>query len=155
MALGRFVPFQLYSYRTDVCNRKCFTIPELMFDPTLMLSPHVFLLAILFRRQAFDSKLNEGPHLISTFNIHPGDNELLLGLKPEVMDEPIFRRVKKTISGYQLSQQRITESAMAQTTRTVGRPAGFEYSTIAYSLRYMAGNKMDKSGTSFPSPFAF
>lgn len=37
-------------------------MPEIMFDPTLLLSPHVFLLAILFKYKAFQSdELNNDP----------------------------------------------------------------------------------------------
>lgn len=37
-------------------------MPEIMFDPTLLLSPHVFLLAILFKYEAFQSdNLNIDP----------------------------------------------------------------------------------------------
>lgn len=125
-----------------------FTVPEVMFDPSLTLSPHVFLLAILFRRQAFDSNLNtDGPHGLSELQIKEGENELPIYLKPELSEEFIFRRVEKTISGYQMSRARISSHAMCKTVSTIGVLAGFEHPTISYSLRYMAGNNMDQDGT--------
>lgn len=45
-------------------------IPEIMFDPSLLLSPHVFFLAILFRHRAFLSEtLNDNPHMLSEFSL--------------------------------------------------------------------------------------
>lgn len=125
-----------------------FTVPEVMFDPSLTLSPHVFLLAVLFRRQAFDSNLNaDGPHGLSNLRIKEGENELPIYLKPELSEDFVFRRVEKTISGYQMSRSPIGTPAMCKTVSTIGMLAGFEHPTIAYSLRYMAGNNMDKDGT--------
>lgn len=64
-----------------------------MFDPSLFLSPRVFLLAILFRHRAFQSEsLNDNPHLL----VHPSGNGLTLGLKEEIKSEHIFRRCDKT-----------------------------------------------------------
>jgi hypothetical protein len=43
-----------------VWNRNTFPIPEIVFDPTLVLSPHVFLLGMLFRIQAFKNISKNG-----------------------------------------------------------------------------------------------
>ncbi|KAJ5682145.1 hypothetical protein N7462_005310, partial [Penicillium macrosclerotiorum] len=42
---------------------KAFLIPEIIFDPTLVLSPYIFLLGILFRISAFKSLCNDSPVL--------------------------------------------------------------------------------------------
>ncbi|KAJ5475749.1 hypothetical protein N7475_001478 [Penicillium sp. IBT 31633x] len=41
--------------------RNMFPIPEIIFDPTLVLSPHVFVLGMLFRIGAFKSLSKDGP----------------------------------------------------------------------------------------------
>lgn len=57
-------------------------IPEILFDPSLMLSPQVFLLEILFCHCAFSSDdLNDNPHMLSTLKIFAGAKELPLKLK--------------------------------------------------------------------------
>lgn len=57
-------------------------IPEILFDPSLMLSPQVFLLAILFRHRAFLSDdLNDNPHMLSTLKVFAGAKELPPKLK--------------------------------------------------------------------------
>lgn len=43
-------------------TREMFIIPEIVFDSSLLLSPRVFLLAILFGHRVFESEyLNESP----------------------------------------------------------------------------------------------
>lgn len=61
------------------------------FDPSVLLSPHVFLLGILFRHRAFRSEpLNDSPDKLSTINIFKGEDELLLPLKEELRDVCVF-----------------------------------------------------------------
>ncbi|KAI3392396.1 hypothetical protein diail_5747 [Diaporthe ilicicola] len=48
---------------------KKFIIPEIMFDPSLYLSPHVFLFAILCRHRAFDMEsLNDDPYILNNIS---------------------------------------------------------------------------------------
>lgn len=66
-------------------------MPEIIYDPSLFLRPHVFLLAILFCHRAFEAEaLNDNPHVLSTLNIHSKANELRLDFKDEVKDLPSF-----------------------------------------------------------------
>ena len=139
-----------------------------MFDPSLLLSPHVFFLAILFRHRAFLSeRLNDNPHILSEcapamldmpcgtlltssragkLLIHPSGNELPLSLKEEMRDQYIFRQTEKTPMGFVMSQNRISQATMSGWVKRIGVLLGFERNTISYNLRYMAGNKMDQNG---------
>lgn len=136
---------------TNRKRRKTFTVPEIIFEPDLCLSPHIFLLAILFRHQAFASPtLNNNPHQLDTMQIHPMDEELELGLKPEFADRFVFRRAVKTALGLQTSEKQISSGMINEWVKTVGKLAGFKYNTICYTLRYMAGNVMDKNGMLVP-----
>lgn len=66
-----------------------------------MLSPHVFLLAILFRHNAFISEeLNANPHLLSNLKVFPSAKELRLKLKDSMVNKFVFRRCEKTASGF-------------------------------------------------------
>lgn len=66
-------------------------MPEIIYDQSLFLRPHVFLLAILFCHRAFEAEaLNDNPHVLSTLKIHAKANELRLDSKDEVKDLPSF-----------------------------------------------------------------
>ncbi|KAG6358154.1 hypothetical protein INS49_014038 [Diaporthe citri] len=124
---------------------KSFTVPEIMYDPSLLLSPHVFLLAIIFRYKAFNSpSLNENPHELGQLRIHRGENEMYLSFRPEILNMYIFRKPIKTSSGYRMGTERLSQGTMSKWISTMGMLSGFEHSTMAYNLRYMAGNSLDR-----------
>lgn len=115
------------------------------------MSPHVYLLAILFRHKAWKSDdLNNDYDLIDTIDVWPGENETRLALREDIQDDFIFRRSAPTISGRRISNEPITLGMMADWVSKVGMLAGFEHSTFAYTLRYMAGNSLDQSRTYSP-----
>lgn len=129
-------------------HSKTFLVPEIIYDPSLLLSPHVFLLAILIHNRAFKTdRLNDEPHRISTLRIHPDANELRLVLRDDIKDMPLFRRSIKTITGYEMSTTAaITQAMTGKWIQSIGKLLGFEHNTIAYNLRYFAGNSLDQSG---------
>ncbi|KAH8659526.1 C2H2 finger domain protein [Ilyonectria robusta] len=126
---------------------KTFTIPEIIFDPSLMLSPHAFLLGILFRHQAFQSPSLTSSQQLDKLDIHPGEFELPLPLRDDLKDVCIFRRPVETLTGYSISpDQPISYQMMANWIRRIGVLLGIEYPTISYNLRYNAANSLDQSG---------
>lgn len=134
---------------TDRHCRKTFLIPEIIYDPSLLLSPHVFLLALLFRHRAFRAEnLNNNPHALADLDIYEGEHELPLPLKAEFDDVYVFRRAEQDpAGGFTMSEsQHISSSMMTAWVKRIGELLGFEYTTICYSLRYAAGNNLD--GTS-------
>lgn len=138
---------QLEPLELRICNRKTFILPEILFDPALILSPHVFLLAILFRHEAFDSDdLNNNPHRLSELDIHPEASELPFHIKEEMKDRFIFRQCEKLSTGWEMCEKPITPGMMGATVKRIGRILGFKRNTICYSLRYMAGNNLNESG---------
>ena len=62
-----------------------FLILEIIYDPTLVLSPHVFLLRILFKAQAFKSPSINSPERLYSLGVLDGLNEQLLPLKGEAL----------------------------------------------------------------------
>ncbi|KAH7379060.1 hypothetical protein BKA64DRAFT_648481 [Cadophora sp. MPI-SDFR-AT-0126] len=67
-----------------------FKIPEIIYDPTLVLSPHVFLLGMLFKARAFKSLSIDYPERLYSLKVLKGLNEQLLPLRDEMNDEFIF-----------------------------------------------------------------
>ncbi|KAH7012484.1 C2H2 finger domain protein [Microdochium trichocladiopsis] len=130
-------------------DAKTFTVPETLFDPTLLLSPDAFLLGILFRHRAF--RAFRAPDFVSAsqlvgLDIYPGERELRLPLRRDLDDVPLFRRAVKTLTGFEMSPtEPITYSMMAGWIKKIGELLGRLYPTICYNLRYNAGNELDGS----------
>lgn len=127
-------------------------MPEVLFDPSLIVSPHVFLLGILFANQAFEVDDLTSADQLSGLDIMQGDQELPLPLKASLRDVFVFRKAKKTADRYAMTKEGLPYSTAAQWIRTIGKLAGFATPTIAYSLRYNAANTFDKSGIFCPDP---
>ncbi|KAL2278242.1 hypothetical protein FJTKL_14652 [Diaporthe vaccinii] len=143
--LVRFTPEFTKTYLGEK-DQKTYTIPETMFDPSLILSPHVFLLGILFRHRAFRARSLTSPHQIAKFDIQPGELELRLPLREDLDDTFVFRRAIKDFEGYVIStNEPISSGMMAAWIKRVGEILGLEYPTIAYNLRYNAANQFDQN----------
>ncbi|OXV11190.1 hypothetical protein Egran_01048, partial [Elaphomyces granulatus] len=71
-------------------NRNTFPIPEIIFDPTLVLSPHIFLLGMLFRIGAFKNVSMDCPENLYRLGILDGLHQQELKLKDEILDKFVF-----------------------------------------------------------------
>ncbi|KAH8744716.1 hypothetical protein F5883DRAFT_722125 [Diaporthe sp. PMI_573] len=121
-------------------------IVVLFWPPSLLLSPHVFLLAIIFRYKAFESSsLNKNPQELGQTRIHQGENEIYLAFRSDILNKYIFRKPVKTASGYRMGEERLSQGMMSKWISTMGMLSGFEHRTMAYNLRYMAGNSLDRN----------
>ncbi|KAL1974055.1 hypothetical protein VTN31DRAFT_5615 [Thermomyces dupontii] len=58
-----------------------YPIPDVPFDPTLVISPHIFLLGMLFHRRAFKAAGLDGPEKLYTLKVPKGLRELSLELR--------------------------------------------------------------------------
>lgn len=122
-------------------------VPEILYDPSLYLSPHIFLLAVLVKNRALEEEdLNDDPRKI--FDLKPAAeaNELPLLIKDEWKDIPLFRQPVRSQRGYVMSEVRpLTQSITGKWIKSVGQRLGFKNNTISYHLRYGAANVLDKS----------
>jgi hypothetical protein len=117
-----------------------------MFDPSLLLSPHAFLLGILFRHRAFRASHLTSPRQLDGLDIHPGERELPLPLRSDLKEVGIFRCAVKTLTGYEMSARKtIINGMIASWIKRVGKIMGLQHETIPYSLRYNAANEFDQS----------
>ncbi|KAL4811801.1 hypothetical protein BDW67DRAFT_171238 [Aspergillus spinulosporus] len=71
--------------------RNTFPIPEIIFDPTLVLSPYVFLLGMLFRIQGFKNFSEDGlvvdcPENLYKLGVLDGLGQQELKLKDEILN---------------------------------------------------------------------
>ncbi|KAI1913309.1 hypothetical protein LOZ12_002725 [Ophidiomyces ophidiicola] len=67
-----------------------FPLPEVIYDPTLILSPHVLLLGMLFHIKAFQSPNIDCPENLYSLNVLPGLNEQRLPLREELANKYVF-----------------------------------------------------------------
>lgn len=129
------------------------------FDPSLLLSPHVFLLGIPFRHRALRSEpLNDSPDKLSTIDIFKGEDELLLPLKEELRNVCVFRRAKETLklTGFENSWEPLSYGIIRGWVKRISKLMGYKYTTIPYTLRYIEGSALDRDGKcSRPSKHIF
>ncbi|PGG98902.1 hypothetical protein GX51_06549 [Blastomyces parvus] len=71
-------------------NANTFWLPEIIYDPTLVLSPHVFLLGMLFHIQAFKSPSIRTAEQLYSLGILDRLNQQELPLRDGLLDKFIF-----------------------------------------------------------------
>ncbi|KAH6955707.1 hypothetical protein BKA56DRAFT_638131 [Ilyonectria sp. MPI-CAGE-AT-0026] len=103
------------------------TLPETIFDSSLLLSPHTYLLGLIFHHRAFQAPSLTSPEHLSKLDIHPGELELPLPLKQDMDDVFVFRdTIKTALGGYVLSaNKRITYQMIARWVKRMGELAGY------------------------------
>ena len=138
------------SFPTDIF-RNTYILPEIIFDPSLVLSPHVFLLGLLFADRAFARVEGDEILVVASqlprLRIRDECNELRLQLDPAMDDVPIFRMSERTFHGIGISPNRpLPYSTLEPWVKKMGVITGIRQVTRPYSLRYGAGTALDNSG---------
>ncbi|KAI1676344.1 DUF3435 domain containing protein [Pyrenophora tritici-repentis] len=124
-----------------------FPLPEIMYDQTLLFSPHVFLLGLLFYDRAFAAYNLTSPEELSRLKIPPGRNELPLRLNRTLDNIPVFRKALQTSNGWEISpNEPLPYSTLLPWIRTLGEITGFAQVTRPYSLRYAGGKAFNENG---------
>ncbi|KAH2023468.1 hypothetical protein KXV65_000697, partial [Aspergillus fumigatus] len=128
-----------------------YILPEIIFDPSLVLSPHVFLLGLLFADRAFDRVDGEevlvSANQLPRLRIPDECNELPLRLDPKLDDVPVFRMSERTLQGIGISPNKaLPYSTLEPWVKIIGAITGFRQITRPYGLRYGAGTALDSSG---------
>jgi hypothetical protein len=140
---------------THIEARNTFPLPEIIFDPSLVLSPHVALLGLIFADNAFSAPSLTSAERISELNIKPGYQQLPLPLKPELANVPVFRKSIRTPYGWEISpDQQLPYTTLLKWIKRLGVLTGISLPTRPYSLRYGAGNAFNQSGAYPVAPFS-
>ncbi|KAJ5346269.1 hypothetical protein N7452_004273 [Penicillium brevicompactum] len=127
-----------------------FKIPEIIFDPTLALSPHVCLLGMLFHIKGFKTRSSTGPVLDCPENLYrlrvlEGLGQQQLILKGEILDKFVFCQVTRDVTGYRIDlEKQMTSSMVRSRMRRVGEITGMEL-IKPYNLRYAGAKAFNKS----------
>ena len=137
--------------RLTQLDRNEFKIPEIIFDPTLVLSPHVCLLGMLFYK-GFKTISTTGPVLDcpeSLYNLRVlnGLGQQELKLKDEIFDKFVLRQAVRETTGYRIAlEKQLTSSTVRFRMRRGGEITGFEQVTKPYLLRYDGAKAFNSSG---------
>ena len=124
-----------------------FPIPEVVYDPSLIFSPHVVLSGLMFDDQVFAAPNLTSPAQLSILEIEPGYNQLPLPLKPEMGNVPVFRSIIRTMYGWTVSPSKpLTYAVVRSSMRQLGQITGFKQITRPYALRYGAGKAFNEDG---------
>jgi len=113
-----------------------FNIPEIICDPTLTLSPHVFLLGLLFLFKAFKS-----PSLLSAKDLYSlkvldGLNEQACPLRDEIGDNYVFCIAVREAHGVRIVREKQLTSAWVRSRmKQGGEITGFLDIVHPYCLR--------------------
>ncbi|KAJ5283267.1 hypothetical protein N7505_001247 [Penicillium chrysogenum] len=128
-----------------------FPIPEIIFDPTLVLSPHVFLLGILFRIGAFKSLSEDGPVMdnpekLYRLRVLHGLGEQELKLKDEILSQNVFCQALREPNGIRIAlEERLTRGWLSYRMKRGGEITGFAEVAKPYCLRYGAAKAFNDS----------
>lgn len=108
-----------------------FPIPEIIYDPSLIFSPHV--------SRPRDSRLDT----------EPGRNDVRLPLDSRLDDLSVFRQSVTTLTGWEISwDQPLGYSTLAPWIKKLGVITGFRQVAFTYTLRYAAGKAFDQVASS-------
>lgn len=135
-------------------DRNEFKIPEIIFDPTLVLSPHVCLLSMLFFLGGFKKFSTTGPVLDSpeqlySVRVPDGLGQQKLKLKDELLDKFVFCQVVREPTGYRIVlEERLTAAMVGSRMRRCGEITGCEDPSHPYNLRYGGAKELNNSGKS-------
>ncbi|KAF2455228.1 hypothetical protein BDY21DRAFT_396397 [Lineolata rhizophorae] len=122
-----------------------FLIPEIVYDPSLIFSPHVTLLSIMFNDQAFAPPSLTCPRKLSRLDIELGSNQLPLHFKEERLNQPLFRRAKGILHCWTISADRpLTYAFLNLGMKSIGQITRPKQVTCTYALRYGAGKAFNE-----------
>ena len=123
-----------------------FLIPEIIYDPTLVLSPHVFLLGMLFKIQAFESPSIDSPERLYSLNVLDGLNEQALPLREELDDDFVFCPAVREAYGVRIAHEvQLTSASVRYRMKKGGEITGFAQVTKPYVLRDGAAKALNES----------
>ncbi|EQL28300.1 hypothetical protein BDFG_08919 [Blastomyces dermatitidis ATCC 26199] len=123
-----------------------FWLPEIIYDPTLMLSPHVFLLGMLFHIQAFKSPGIRRPEDLYSLGVLNGLNQQELPLRDDLADLFVFCSAVREGGGIRIAHEiRLTTASVRTRMKKGGEITGFQQVTKPYVLRDAAAKGFNES----------
>ncbi|KAE8130760.1 hypothetical protein BDV38DRAFT_291355 [Aspergillus pseudotamarii] len=130
-----------------VTQANTFPLPEIIYDPSLMLSPHTFLLGILFHDDAFRVPGIKSMEDLRRLWVEDGRQQMEVPLKRDKAKHYVFCKVKSVRGKIQIHRdQPISQSTLSRQLKTFGEIAGFKWSLFTHRFRYGGGTILNESG---------
>ncbi|EDN08221.1 predicted protein [Histoplasma mississippiense (nom. inval.)] len=123
-----------------------FTLPEIIYEPSLILSPHTFLFGILFFFEAFSAPSLTSMAKLRGLEIGGGRQQLLIPLKPEMANHYVFCRVAKEDGEVRIFPEEKMDPSSS--VRTMAEIAGFLHCWFNHRFQYGGGLILNKSESS-------
>ncbi|KAH6704302.1 hypothetical protein BKA61DRAFT_636094 [Leptodontidium sp. MPI-SDFR-AT-0119] len=123
-----------------------FMIPEIIYDPALVLSTHVFLLGMLFKARAFKSPSIDCPQRLYSLNVLKGLNEQPLPLRDEMDNEFIFCEAVREAQGVRIARElQLSSNSVRYRLKVGGEITGFGQVLRPYNLRDGSAKALNES----------
>jgi hypothetical protein len=130
-------------------NRITFTLPEVIYGPSLLFNPHVFLFGMLFHACAFRNKLTSMTRLQKLF-VHKDCQQLLLPLDLEKREYYVFCKTK-VVNSIPIIQHEQPDLAMGSQLRDFREIHGWKEHFFMHQFHYGSSKILNESGNpSFP-----
>ncbi|KAL4810583.1 hypothetical protein BDV18DRAFT_127695 [Aspergillus unguis] len=130
-----------------VTQANTFPIPEIICDPSLMLSPHTFLLGILFHDDAFRPPGIKSMEDLRRLWLEGGRQQLKVPLRRDKADHYVFCHVESIRGKNRIDRKRpISQSTLTRQLKVFGEIAGFKWSLFTHRFRYGGGTILNESG---------
>jgi hypothetical protein len=125
-----------------------FLIPEIIFDLTLVLSLHVFLLRMLFKARAFQDLNIDLPDKLYSLKVLKGLGEQELLLREEINDEFVFCQAVREVDSIQIAHKiQATTDWIQYQMKKGGQILGIKQVVKTYVLRDSCAKELNKSCT--------
>ncbi|EDN05396.1 predicted protein [Histoplasma mississippiense (nom. inval.)] len=146
---GPHLPTVEFSYEftkkhLGLTQTNTFTLPEIIYEPSLILSPHIFLFGILFFFEAFSPPSLTSMAKLRGLKIEGGRQQLLIPLKPEMANHYVFCRVAKEDGEVRIFPEEMMDPSSS--VRSMAEIAGFLHPWFNHRFRYGGGLILNKSG---------
>ncbi|KGY15246.1 hypothetical protein PABG_11827 [Paracoccidioides brasiliensis Pb03] len=119
--------------RLGMKDQNTFRLREIIFDPTLILSPHVFLLGMLFHIKAFKYLLITGAETLYDLGVLEGLNYQKVPLRNNLDDKFVFgQAVREADAVHLFHELKLSSSSVRYRMKKDGAITGFEVITKPY-----------------------
>ena len=119
------MPLATLIYFVDLARNE-FKILKIIYNPTLVLSPHVFLLGMLFKARAFKSPSIDCPERLYSLKVLKGLNEQLLPLQDNMNNEFIFYKAIREAQGVRIARKlQVSSGSIRYQMKVRGKITGF------------------------------
>jgi hypothetical protein len=129
-----------------VLRRVEIPIPEVIFDPTLVLSPHMCLLGMLFKLVAFKSPNATCAEKLYSLKILKGLNQQDMPIKDHFLDKFVFSDVTKEADGFHIAlDQPLNKSFISYRLERASQITGFKHHVRVSDIRPLTAKSLNDS----------